>query len=56
MSYNSFIKIWHELVPHIKFQPSASDLCETCANFKAELAIIKDDIELNNKKIQYKEH
>jgi len=56
MSYNSFVKLWHELVPYIKFQPPASDLCETCANFKAELAVIKDDIELTNKRIQYREH
>jgi hypothetical protein len=57
ISYDSFLKLWHELVPHIKFQPPASDLCETCTNFKAKLAVVKNDIEqYNNISIQYKEH
>lgn len=57
MSYDSFVKLWHELVPYIKFESIASDLCETCVNFKAELMLAKNNKEqfdiITN---QYKEH
>ncbi|CAB4494866.1 unnamed protein product [Rhizophagus irregularis] len=28
ISYSTFRRLWHELIPNLKFQPSASDLCE----------------------------
>ncbi len=57
ISYSVFVKLWHELIPYIKFQSSATDLCETCESFRAELKITKHDIdEYNNIKIQYETH
>jgi hypothetical protein len=57
ISYDSFIKLWHELTPHIKFQSPASDLCETCTEFKAKLALLKNDTEQYDMvSFQYKEH
>ena len=57
ISYNIFIKLWHELASQIKFQTSASDLCETCEILKAELKIVKHDIDEYNKiKNQYELH
>ncbi|CAG8683342.1 3012_t:CDS:2, partial [Ambispora leptoticha] len=57
ISYFTFRKLWHEMIPHLKFQPPASDLCEVCETFKAKLVVAKSDIEEYNKiKTQYDQH
>ncbi len=45
LSYTSFLKIWHNLTPHIKFERHGTDLCEVCQQFKAQLILAKRDHE-----------
>jgi hypothetical protein len=33
----SFCRLWKQLMPHFKFQPLATDMCDTCTDFKAQL-------------------
>ncbi|GBC25429.2 hypothetical protein GLOIN_2v1842132 [Rhizophagus irregularis DAOM 181602=DAOM 197198] len=57
ISYSTFRRLWHELIPNLKFQPSASDLCEKCVEFKAKMQAAKSDIDKYNIiKDQYEEH
>ena len=41
ISYSSFRRLWNELMPNLKFQPPASDLCENCVQFKSKLQLAK---------------
>jgi len=56
ISYATFHKLWQLLTPYIKFQPSASDLCDTCEAFKADIKFANDDDEKENLKFEYKKH
>ncbi|CAB4374715.1 unnamed protein product [Rhizophagus irregularis] len=57
ISYSTFRRLWHKLIPNLKFQPSASDLCEKCVEFKAKMQAAKSDInKYNIIKDQYEEH
>ncbi|CAG8730908.1 12248_t:CDS:1, partial [Racocetra persica] len=50
-------KLWYEIIPYLKFQPSASDLCEVCEMFKAKLIVAKSDVEEYNQiKTQYDQY
>ncbi|CAG8719812.1 44678_t:CDS:2, partial [Gigaspora margarita] len=37
IGYKSFVRIWKELLSHIKFVTPGTDLCETCEMLKAEI-------------------
>jgi hypothetical protein len=57
ISYQTFRRLWQELIPYLKFQPPASDLCDKCEMFKAEMAVAKSDVENYEKtKKKYEEH
>ncbi|PKK60005.1 hypothetical protein RhiirC2_719416 [Rhizophagus irregularis] len=57
ISYSTFLRLWHDTMPNLKFQPPASDICETCAEFKAKMLAAKSNIdEYNTIKNQYEEH
>ncbi|CAB5393006.1 unnamed protein product [Rhizophagus irregularis] len=57
ISDSTFRRLWHELILNLKFQPSASDLCEKCVEFKAKMQAAKSDInKYNIIKDQYEEH
>ena len=57
ISYYTFRRIWHETIPTLKFQPFASDICEICEDFKAQMRIAKSNIDQYNIiKNQYEEH
>ena len=49
IAYRTFLKIWQEEFPHIKFNDPRSDLCMTCEEFKKRLnqvtAILDEDKE-----------
>ncbi|CAG8746370.1 5385_t:CDS:2 [Gigaspora margarita] len=49
--YNEYKKkrLWYEMIPNLRFQPHASDLCEVCSSFKAKLLVAKQDIDEYNK-------
>ena len=43
------------MMPYLKFQQPASDLCETCEEFKAKMNVAKSDADEYEKvQIQYK--
>jgi hypothetical protein len=57
ISYHTFRKLWHELIPNLKFQSPASDLCDNCEMFKAKMVVAKsDDEEYEKIKKEYEEH
>ena len=37
ITYRTFLKIWQEELPHIKFNDPRSDLCMTCEDFKKRI-------------------
>ena len=43
MFYDTFIRLWHETMPNLKFQLPESDLCEVCEIFKKQIQISKND-------------
>ncbi|KAF0493364.1 chaperonin: PROVISIONAL [Gigaspora margarita] len=57
VSYFTFRRLWYEMIPSLRFQPYASDLCEVCSSFKAKLLVAKQDIDEYNKvQVEYDEH
>ncbi|CAG8703167.1 23276_t:CDS:1, partial [Racocetra persica] len=45
------------MVPNLRFQSHASDLCEICTSYKAKLTVAKQDIDEYNKvQVEYDEH
>ena len=57
ISYYTFRRLWHEMVPNLKFQSPGSDLCETCENFKAKIQTEKHNAnEYEQLKIQFENH
>ncbi|CAG8844392.1 28597_t:CDS:1, partial [Gigaspora margarita] len=53
ISYKSFVRIWKELLPYIKFMTLGTDLCETYEMLKAEIrcANYNEERELIQKKL-----
>ncbi|CAJ0840465.1 12741_t:CDS:2 [Entrophospora sp. SA101] len=45
----TFRRLWNELMPNLKFQPPASDLCDNCVQFKSKLQLTKRNIDEYNK-------
>lgn len=37
LKFGLFLKLWHQLTPHIQFMPPRSDLCDTCQQFRNDL-------------------
>ncbi|CAB5396549.1 unnamed protein product [Rhizophagus irregularis] len=57
ISYYTFRKLWIEMMPYLKFQAPASDLCEICEGFKAKIKVAKSDADEHEKvQIQYENH
>jgi len=54
IAYNTFYKLWQQLTPYIKFQTSATDLCDACVAFKTNLKFTNDDDEKENIKLNTK--
>lgn len=51
LKYETFLKLWHNLTPHIKFLNPRTDLCNTCHQFRNELHSCQDEKEAEaNKK------
>ena len=44
VGYYTFIRVWHERLPHIGFAKSRSDLCVDCENFKKSLNRVESDL------------
>lgn len=43
LKYETFLKLWHELTPHIKFMSPRSDLCDTCHKLRHEIHSCQDE-------------
>ncbi|CAB4377947.1 unnamed protein product [Rhizophagus irregularis] len=57
ISYYTFRRLWIEMMPYLKFQAPASDLCEICEGFKAKIKVAKSDADEYEKvQIQYENH
>ncbi|CAG8502444.1 8885_t:CDS:1, partial [Rhizophagus irregularis] len=57
ISYYTFRRLWIEMMPYLKFQAPASDLCEICEGFKAKIKVAKSDADEHEKvQIQYENH
>jgi hypothetical protein len=56
ISYTTFYKLWKLSTPYIKFQPSGTDLCDTCETFKTNLKFANGDDEKENIKFEHKKH
>ena len=56
ISYETFRKLWHGTKPIIKFQTHASDLCDTCENFRIKLRASNNEDEQVTIKFEYEEH
>src|SRR6185295_15652831 len=56
IEYKTFYKLWKQLMPYIKFQTSATDLCDTCEAFKRDIRFTNDDDEKENIKFEFKKH
>lgn len=51
LKYETFLKLWHELTPNIKFMSPRTDLCDTCHQFRNELHSCQDEkIKVQTKK------
>lgn len=44
VGYQTFIRVWHECLPHIGFAKARSDLCLACENFKKALNQVEADL------------
>jgi len=55
IAYNTFYKLWQQLTPYIKFQQSATDLCDTCEAFKTDIKFAKEK-KKENLKFEYTKH
>ena len=55
IAYRTFLKIWQEEYPHVKFNDPKSDLCMTCEDFKKRLnqatATLNEEKEKNQAQI-----
>lgn len=56
MAYRTFLKIWQEEFPHVKFNDPRSDLCMTCEDFKKRLNQVASALDENKEKKQAQIH
>ena len=56
ISYRTFLKIWQEEFPHVKFNDPRSDLCMTCEEFKKRLNQVASALDENKEKKQAQIH
>lgn len=56
ISYTSFCRLWKQLMPHLKFQPLATDMCDTCTDFKAQLKYRANEANFEVIRGNYEEH
>jgi len=56
MAYRTFLKIWQEAFPHIKFNDPRSDLCMTCEDFKKRLNQLAATLDEQKEKKQAQLH
>ncbi len=56
IAYRTFLKIWQEEFPHIKFNDPRSDLCMTCEDFKKRLNQVAAALDENKEKKQAQIH
>lgn len=52
----SFCRLWKQLMPHFKFQPLATDMCDTCTDFKAQLKSKANENNYEEIQGKYTEH
>lgn len=56
IAYRTFLKIWQEEFPHVKFNDPRSDLCMTCEDFKKRLNQVAAALDENKEKKQTQIH
>ena len=56
IAYRTFIKIWQEEFPHVKFNDPRTDLCMTCENFKKRLNQVAAALDEDKEKRQAQIH
>ena len=56
VAYRTFLKIWRDAFPHIKFNDPRSDLCMTCEDFKKRLNQVAATLDENKEKKQAQIH
>lgn len=56
IAYRTFLKIWQEEFPHVRFNDPRSDLCMTCENFKKRLNKVAAALDENKEKKQVQIH
>jgi len=56
ISYKSFVQLWKNLTPHIKFMTPGTDLCDTCEILKKKIQYAKNIDEKNGVALDLKNH
>lgn len=56
IAYRTFLKIWQEELPHVKFNDPRSDLCMACEDFKKRLNQVTAILDENKEKKQIQIH
>ncbi len=56
IAYRTFLKIWQEKFPHVRFNDPRSDLCMTCEDFKKRLNQVAVALDENKEKKQAQIH
>jgi len=56
IAYRTFLKIWQDELPHVKFNNPRSDLCMTCEDFKKRLNQVAAALDENKEKKQAQIH
>ena len=50
IAYRTFLKIWQDELPHVKFNDPKTDLCMTCEDFKKRLNQVASALDENKEK------
>ncbi len=50
IAYRTFLKIWQDELPHVKFNNPKTDLCMTCEDFKKRLNQVSSALDENREK------
>jgi len=56
IAYRTFLKIWQEEFPHIRFNNPKTDLCMTCEDFKKRLNSVESGLDENKEKQKIQIH
>ena len=56
ISYKSFVRLWQNLTPHIKFMTPGTDLCEVCELLKRKLQYAQNINEKYKAELDLKNH